>query len=438
MKQTACNENISLVASALLKPENQKPIFSIPDDKSYVYSVSSFPPPSTFIISVTYPALIIPARRTAELRKALKNALLQRAKTKLVYALSEKDPLPPEKEPSMVDNTKRRKMFRKMLLIDRKGIYEQPEVENLLNTGEFAKSSHTVTTTYADWTVDEVLRLGKVLLDKNAPKIKTVVNKVGNIETEFRTFGMEVIAGNEDEGWSEVTVKEEGCRYALDFRKVYWNSRLVGEHRRLVNLIQEDSESKGRKVVVADFMAGIGPFAVPLTAKGNNVEVHANDLNPFSYKYLVLNREKNKCKNLKCYNMCARAFSHHLQDEGVEIDHVIMNLPASAPEFLDALRGFSGKRLPRIHVHCFGPKGAGSAENDLLIERCSKALGHVLRKEEDELSIHSVRDIAPSKNMYCVSFSLPESVRDLHRIEILPQNDEPDTKRKRLNDDDNN
>lgn len=33
--------------------------------------------------------------------------------------------------------------------------------------------------------------IGQVLLDKN-PSIKTVVNKIGNIETEYRTFPMEV------------------------------------------------------------------------------------------------------------------------------------------------------------------------------------------------------------------------------------------------------
>ncbi len=37
--------------------------------------------------------------------------------------------------------------------------------------------------------------VGEVLLDKNKSTIRTVVNKVGKIENEFRVFTMEVIAG---------------------------------------------------------------------------------------------------------------------------------------------------------------------------------------------------------------------------------------------------
>lgn len=63
--------------------------------------------------------------------------------------------------------------------------------------------------------------IGQVLIDKN-PHIKTVVNKIGNIETEFRTFPMEVIAGKED---FNVSLKESGAKFSFNFATVYWNSR---------------------------------------------------------------------------------------------------------------------------------------------------------------------------------------------------------------------
>lgn len=39
--------------------------------------------------------------------------------------------------------------------------------------------------------------IGKVILDKN-PSIETVVNKTDTIDTKFRTFQMEVLAGKDD------------------------------------------------------------------------------------------------------------------------------------------------------------------------------------------------------------------------------------------------
>mmetsp|Transcript_9219 Transcript_9219/g.16754 ORF Transcript_9219/g.16754 Transcript_9219/m.16754 type:complete len:286 (+) Transcript_9219:1328-2185(+) len=282
---------------------------------------------------------------------------------------------------------------------------------------------------------------------------------------------MEVIAGNSQDGWSTVQVREEGCVYVLDFQRVYWNSRLGGEHRRLVKVIREDatatarmstlsSSSSSSSLIVADMMAGIGPFAIPLTSTTNTsnksmdvpIIVHANDLNPASYEYLVINSKKNKCQNLHMYNMDARAFCHRLQDEGVHPDHFIMNLPATALEFLDAFRGYrpssslsssssSSSKLPQIHVHCFAPKNLQDARRDIW-KRAEASLGCSLDQEKDQVSIHLVRDVAPNKNMYCVSFRLPEQVQTLPRVHVAAaskannsdsDNKEPEQKKQKRN-----
>ena len=131
--------------------------------------------------------------------------------------------------------------------------------------------------------------------------------------------------------------------------------------------------------------------------------------------------------------MDARAFCHHLQSRSIDFHHVIMNLPASAPEFLDAFRGFKGKSLPRIHVHCFASKDDKEARK-ASIQRCEAALGCKLDEAENSIKVVTVRNVSPNKNMYCVSFNLPEGIKDLPTIESLAPEGirEPDTKRKKL------
>ena len=70
-----------------------------------------------------------------------------------------------------------------------------------------------------------------------------------------------------------VEVWEENCVFRFDYSKVYWNSRLSTEHKRLVDLFQPGE-------AVCDVMAGVGPFAIPAGKK--QVFVWANDLNPDS------------------------------------------------------------------------------------------------------------------------------------------------------------
>merc|ERR1711903_73472 len=142
--------------------------------------------------------------------------------------------------------------------------------------------------------------IGQVLLDKNSPKIRTVVNKVGSIENEFRVLPMEVLAGEEG---METEVRQHGLRFRMDFSKVYWNSRLETEHKRLV-------DSFAPSDVVCDAMAGIGPFAVPAALAGH--EVWANDLNPSCAHYLALNAKLNKASQLHPSCLDGRSFLRDL------------------------------------------------------------------------------------------------------------------------------
>lgn len=419
-------------------------------NKDTPFPLETFPTMDSFQQATHFPAISIPAKKTAEIRRLLKSVLYYKPKMKTIFD-------------DAGDSTRR------ILLLAKHAndasndecfndpVFDQEPLHSLLaddNNNHYRKVVQTVVLTYDDFDADELLRkilpketkeipsafetvgslihvnlrqelvpyqywIGKVLFDKHQPRIKTVVNKMGTIDTEFRTFGMQVIAGYDENGWSDVIVKEEACSFRLDFCKVYWNSRLGGEHRRLVNVIRKDAkESKREITTVIDLMAGVGPFAVPLTAtrlnKGNKassgtIRVFANDLNPESFRYLQMNAADNHCENLTCLNQDARSFVRGLS-EMEHVDHVIMNLPASAPEFLDAFRGWKLPKCPVVHVHCFCLKT--SRDHEEAVTRCETALGSAIQ----EADIHIVRDVSPTKNMLCVSFILPEAVRSVLQL----------------------
>ena len=69
--------------------------------------------------------------------------------------------------------------------------------------------------------------------------------------------------------------------------------RQIGEDERPGGKAALFNPRCGAGLVVADCMAGVGPFAVPLGLRGC-AHVHANDLNPHSYRWLVENLALNK------------------------------------------------------------------------------------------------------------------------------------------------
>ena len=56
------------------------------------------------------------------------------------------------------------------------------------------------------------------MLDKNKPRIQTVVNKIDTIQNEYRTMQLEVLAGNHS---LVTTVVENGIHFQVDLATVY-------------------------------------------------------------------------------------------------------------------------------------------------------------------------------------------------------------------------
>jgi tRNA (guanine37-N1)-methyltransferase len=118
--------------------------------------------------------------------------------------------------------------------------------------------------------------IGQVVMDKN-PAIKTVVTKVGQIESTFRFYDLECIAG--DESNLETMVIEDKVRFHVDVSRVYWCSKLGSERNRMIESLLKEGD------VLCDMFCGIGPVAVKAAVK-KQIRVLANDLNPACYEFL--------------------------------------------------------------------------------------------------------------------------------------------------------
>ncbi|KAF2132893.1 hypothetical protein P153DRAFT_420784 [Dothidotthia symphoricarpi CBS 119687] len=297
--------------------------------------------------------------------------------------------------------------------------------------------------------------IATILADKN-PWVRTVINKVDNVGTEnaFRTFQYEVLFGPDD---MNVEVHEQDCTFKFDFAKVYWNTRLDREHRRLCSLFTEGD-------AICDVMAGVGPFAIPAGKK--KCFVWANDLNPESHKSLVANIALNKVTdyvlphNTDGAEFIRSASAALLTQDSREVNiyskvkfsrsnpvkskpqllktitqprifsHYVMNLPASAITFLPAFIGLyanvpgistdeirklfaphTQQKLPMVHVHCFSTKSDDNvAETRDICKEISRQLGCEITPQTPDLCVWDVRDVAPKKRMFCASFRLPEEV----------------------------
>ncbi|XP_029900798.1 LOW QUALITY PROTEIN: tRNA (guanine(37)-N(1))-methyltransferase [Myripristis murdjan] len=293
-------------------------------------------------------------------------------------------------------------------------------------TSAFSRVGHIAHMNLRDHQLPYRNLIGQVIMDKN-PGVTCVVNKTNIIDSTYRNFKMEVLAGEEN---MVAKVKENGVTYEFDFSRVYWNPRLSTEHLRVVQLIK-------RGETVFDVFAGVGPFAVPAARGGANVL--ANDLNPESYRWLQHNCKLNKVESkVRTFNLDGRAFIQGpLKQELPPLlkaktkVHVVMNLPALALEFLDAFRGLlhqdpsCDENLPT--VYCYGFSKDDSPEKDM-VQRASSSLGFSL---EDRCSVHFVRNVAPNKDMMCVRFTLPKEVLFCGGQEQTEPSEEPASKRQK-------
>lgn len=226
-------------------------------------------------------------------------------------------------------------------------------------------------------------RIADALL-RTQPNIKTVLKPLTPVIGEFRVREFEVVAG---EPRTETIHREYGCRYKVDLSRAYFTPRLSTERSRILSQVKEGD-------TVVDMFAGIGPYSILIAKSKKPSKVLAIDKNPNAVCYLRENIILNSAKNIEAIEGDAREEAKRFAGTA---DHVIMNLPHSAFEFLDSAV-LLVKPCGIIHYYGITP------EDDLFessIELIKEAAEKAGRKVE-VLEKRVVRSYAPHQYNICI------------------------------------
>lgn len=231
-------------------------------------------------------------------------------------------------------------------------------------------------------------RVAQVLLKQN--RIKTVLQAETSVTGEYRTRSVSILAG---EKRTKTLYRENKCRYLIDLSRVYFTPRLSTERARIADKIHDGE-------IVVDMFAGVGPFSILIAKSSPRAHVIAIDKNPDAVRYLKENVKLNRVKNVKIIEGDARDAVKDISGA----DHVIMNLPHSAIEFLDAAFGIL-KNGGVIHFYAI------AHENDLfdgILKRIEDIAGlsgfHIV-----PLDKRVVRPYAPYQFNICIDFQVLSS-----------------------------
>ena len=170
--------------------------------------------------------------------------------------------------------------------------------------------------------------------------IRAVIAPLSDVEGEFRTRRFRHVAG---EARTVTTHKEHGLRYRVDLEGAYFTPRLGTERLRVASLVRPGD-------VVLDMFAGVGPFALLMAKKG--ARVIAMDKNSVAVQYLKENARLNKVESIEILEGDAGGLALGCESQA---DHVIMNLPHSASQFLiPAMR--AAKPGGIVHYYAIAPE----------------------------------------------------------------------------------
>ena len=245
------------------------------------------------------------------------------------------------------------------------------------DSAEFFEASDT------SGALPDVSKIADAILTAH-PSIQTVLLSIGPISGEFRTRPLKFIAGVNK---TDTIHKEYGCKYKVDLQRAYFTPRLSSERHRILSQIKKDD-------VVIDMFAGIGPYSIMIAKNASPKCVIANDKNAEAVSLLRENISLNKAAGVTALNEDALFLSEKYPKTS---DHIIMNLPHNAFDFLDTAVAIC---KPGGVIHYY----AMTSEDDLFdgsIELIRKAAEKQNRNIE-VVEKRTVRSYAPRQYNICL------------------------------------
>ena len=114
--------------------------------------------------------------------------------------------------------------------------------------------------------------------------ITTVLKRISKRSGACRVAEFEPIIGTK----TSTIYREFGFKYRVDLSHAFFTSRLAGERRRISAMVRP-----GENVLVP--FAGVGPFAIPVAARG--AQVIAVEINPEACLLLMENSRQNRVED---------------------------------------------------------------------------------------------------------------------------------------------
>jgi len=199
--------------------------------------------------------------------------------------------------------------------------------------------------------------IAQVLMSLNK-NIKTVLNKSGIHEGEFRTQKLRYISGIKTK---ETLHKENDVLVKLDVERVYFSPRLSTERKRIAGLVKP-----GERVLV--MFSGCGPYPLVISRNAKARKIIGIEKNRLAHEYALKSLALNKIKNVRFILGDVRKAIPRLR---IKFDRIVMPLPKNADSFLDtALR--VAKKNTVVHIYLFLEKEGLEESKRRLRKICSK------------------------------------------------------------------